>query len=74
MKRLATILLTCLLLAVPALACGEDRAERGLAPADEVATPVSESALRETEAERRAQQIREEQAAEAEEFDEGPAE
>ena len=74
MKRLALLVLTSLLLALPALACGDDRAERGLAPADEEAVPVSEGALRQTEAERRAQQIREEQAAEAEEFDEGPAE
>ena len=71
MKRLALLVLTSLLLALPALACGDDRVERGLAPADEEAVPVSESALRQTEAERRAQQIREEQ---AEEFDEGPAE
>ena len=73
MKRPALLVLTSLLLTLPALGCGEDRAERGLAPADEEAVPVSESALRETETECRAEQIREEQAAEAGEFEEGPA-
>lgn len=51
MRHLARLTLASLML-LAALACGDDRTERGLSPANEEAVPVSEKALRETQAER----------------------
>lgn len=62
-----------LLAALGALGCGDDRIERGLALPDEVATPESEHELGMTEPERQAQRDAEEDAAEAERFDEAMA-
>ena len=62
MWKALSMLLALGLLSSPALACGGDRTERGLAPAEEPAVPESATALDETEAERRAGAVTEEQA------------
>jgi hypothetical protein len=49
-----------------ALACGSDEDSRGLQPSHETSTPASEAEDAMTEKERRSQEAREEQAAEAE--------
>jgi hypothetical protein len=69
-KALSTLLALGFLMSPVALACGGDRTERGLAPAEEPAVPESASALDETEAERRAGAISEEQARERKLFQE----
>jgi hypothetical protein len=70
MRYLALCLSASLILALTPLGCGGDRAERGLSPPDEEATPLSEQELQESEAERQGEVIQNEQTAESEEFDE----
>ena len=77
MRRTFRIGLAAGLLAAPGLhGCGGERTERGLAPAEEVAVPESERDLGMTEAERQAEIVDEDEAAEDERFDEAerPAE
>jgi hypothetical protein len=68
MSKALSMLLALGFVASIALACGGDRTERGLAPSEEPAVPESASALDETEAERRAGALSEEQARERELF------
>jgi hypothetical protein len=75
MRAIASSLSLALLCATLALAgCGEDPADRGIAPVEpfeeaEPAVPESERELGETEAEREQQDVEEEQTREIEEFD-----
>jgi hypothetical protein len=53
MRRTFRTVLAASLLAAPGLpACGDDRVERGLAPAEEAAVPESDRQMDMTEAER----------------------
>jgi hypothetical protein len=50
------------------LACGGEREERGLAPADEVSTPESQREMQMTEKQRRQQEVQQDQTKEDQEF------
>jgi hypothetical protein len=72
MRRALWLVLALPLLGVPLAGCGgteEERAERGLAPADEESTPESEKAMQETEQQRQQQVESEMEKKQQEEFD-----
>lgn len=66
MSRTTITVAGILLAALTLNACGGDRTERGLAPAEEAAVPESERELEMTEAERQAQLAAEDENAETE--------
>jgi hypothetical protein len=68
LKRLGAVVIV--LAALSFVACGENRVERGLAPADEESTPQSAAEMQKTEEQRQQEVVREEQQKEIEEFDE----
>jgi hypothetical protein len=69
MRRTASILSVLALLSLAPLGCGGDRDERGLAPANESATPDSPAADAETDAERQKKIVDEMQKEQIQEFD-----
>lgn len=69
MRRAASVSLVLFLAVSPLAGCGQDKLERGLAPADETAAPDSPAADAETEQQRQQQLTNDEQAAADKEFD-----
>ena len=63
MPKILVAFITLCWVAPLALACGDDRLERGLSPAVEEAVPTSEKEMEMTEAERRRQETEEEEEA-----------
>jgi hypothetical protein len=68
LKRVAPSLLVLLAFS---MACGPNKAERGLAPSDEESTPESAVDMQKTDQEREKEVVREMQQKQIEEFDEG---
>jgi hypothetical protein len=60
MKRSVVAVILFLAVAAPVLGCGEEKSERGLTPAGEVAAPESAREMSMTEEERREQEREEE--------------
>ncbi len=67
--RLVSTSLLGFAVCAPLPGCGQDQAERGLAPAGEEAVPMDAAEERMTEEERREQQEREDAAKEQQEFE-----
>ena len=69
MRRVSPLFPVLLSLWLPAMGCGPDKAERGLAPANENATPESKGAMSETEQQRQQKLIDDMQKQEDKKFD-----
>ena len=67
----SSLILASLLSALSLAACGSDEGERGLTPPDEVAAPNSPAEDEKTEAQRDAENLQQEEATDAREFDAG---
>jgi len=69
MRSIILSFIALLVLSPAMLACGDNRTERGLAPANETATPTDAAKMSETEAQRQAEFEDKEEAIEDKDFD-----